>query len=577
MMQTLTLSPLTISDRIFRCRPVKICVEGLRRRDLEVVEWRLLREYPFARATLVKRLPRIVAGGARMEDVSSLPQIGSSVSIHPPRGYGSGRLPARVVAHRSEFTPQAERLVVVVEHALAEALESVIDHCWRWGSAGAVRAENAPVNFNDGLKGRASSQVGEINGRQCRVFSSDADAIRWTVADALGYLVAAYAPSYVEAPGLEELGDLAGEIDLGRLDVTGMVLWEALAKVAGRGGLATAPGRNALGLVFYQPGRTGRRRRVCLQRVGALAQAGDSNLWRGSVVFRRRCDRPAILALGRHKRYESTFNLQPGWYEGDETSRWRDFIRSDGEDWPQGRNVYRKWVLNEHGWYSGSPWLLDVYDFSQVSAEDFYLRVPRRFEQCISVNQDGESFGVAVQFRCGQQDEWRAWGGPVKVSSDECAIYLAGDAIPGEYFQAAVMGQAEVRVTAAVRSDVRLAVEIPGVPNLPRRIIDLSDRAAWSAVQPQSMFSGDDGASVARDDTDMLLACARRYAQAATGAMEAELTLPWPDTSYGVGDLIERVDGRGLNLRASGLVTPYVRSVRHRFGQSQTTTLTVSG
>ncbi len=573
----LTIPKATNTSGIIRCEPARVYVAGRRRRDLEVLSWRSLSGYPFADAVIAKRLPRILAGGARMEDVSSLPAVGDSVLIRAATDFGAGGFPARVVAHRSEFSRDAERLVAVVEHALAAALDEAVGHRWQLGDVGPVKATGAQVRFNASGQLWASAQTHSINGRQCRVFSAGADAIRWTVADALAYLMAAYVPADVETPGPEELDSLAGDVDVGEMSVTHLAAWEALAKVARAGGLAMTHARSGLGVVFYRPGIQGRPRRVRLQCAGATATSGESNLWRGSIVVRRRPSNPPVLALGRHKRYESTFNLQPGWYDGDETSRWRDFVRGEGDYWPGNRNVYRKWVLNEHDWYGGSPWFMDVHDFSDISADDFHLRVPRSFEPCLSADGAGKSYGVFVQFRCSQDDDWRAWGGPVEVARDECAIYLGGDGLPGEYFRAAVEGTAEVRVTATVEADSRITAEIPGSANLPRRIIDLSANADWAQVHSSSTFYQQGVAAGERDDTDKLLACAQRYAQNAAGAMEAELTLPWPDTSYGVGDLIERIDGRGLDLRTSPLTAPHVRSVRHEFGESQTTTLVVSG
>ncbi len=578
-MQTLTLAPTSPPATIIRSRPTRVYVNGRRRRRLEVVSWESLPAPEFGGATLALSLPGPTRQAQDMSDHTRLPSIGAEVCIRPGLRCGGSRMRGTVAAHVVEIHEERERAVAIVRHLLADLLAGTIAGRWELKDAETIEIESTRVCFNSGPSGFASPAVVSVAGLETRVFSGDAQAVRWSVADALAYLFATAAPARVRTPDPDELDQLAGELDLGRVDVTGMPAGEALVKVAGAGGLAIRSARGGLALVVYRPGRSGRRRRVRLQRSGSGLSLSRSNLLRGSITFRRRPSRPAVLAIGQPRRYESTFELSRGWDTSLETYRWRDFVRSKSQDWPTVCDVYRKWVLNEHGRYAGSPWGLSTHDFSDISADDFRTPAPREFLPCISAGDNAQSLGIVVEYRCAYYAAWRRWTGPAWCSSDECAVYLGGDALPGDYFRAAVEQEVEVRVTACVDADARLAAEIAGDPNLPRKVIDYSARAAFRRVHETSAFHERAAAGHAdeRDDSELLRRLARRHAQILSHADDVKLVLAWIDTTFHAGDIIGRIDGRALELSSNPDSRAFVRSVRHEFGRTQTTTIEVSG
>jgi hypothetical protein len=556
-----------------------VYVAGRRRRELVVVSWESLPAPKFGRASLMLRRPQQPGRPGLIEDLGLLPAIGERVLVRPAAGSGGGELRGIVTSHSTWIDDEGEHLAAEAEHELGVLLAERIDSRRQLSDSGTVEVPHAAVRYNDGEATLASASPVDIGGRYARVFDSSPSAIRWSVADALAYLLATAAPQEAAVPGLEELRALGGEVDLATVDVSGMPLAEALVKVAARGGIELRSSREGLGLVAYRPGRDGRRAAVCLQPAGRRLCTAASNLWKGRIVVRRRPSRRGVLALGERKRYESTFELKAGWDTSLETSRWRDFVRSESPQWAAVSKVYRKWVLNEHGGYSGSPWQHEVHDFSAVSAADFALKVPRRFLPCLSADSAGNSLGVVVEYRLESPDDWRRWPNGVWVARDECAVILGGDALPGEFLAAAAAGTLEVRVTAVVEADARLAAQIPGDAGVPREIVDFADQAAWRQVHATSIFHGNDdlGSPGERDDTQRLERLAAGYADAAANATEAELTLAWIDTSFNVGDIIERINGRALELSGSPGRRPSVRSVRHDFTPAQTTTLIVSG
>ncbi len=556
-----------------------VYIDGTRRRDLQPVTLEVLPAPSFGKATLVMAGSPVSGQCERFGDATRLPPIGSRVQIRFAPGTEDGEFTGSVIAHGFVVDEHEERCAAECQHQLAIDLARRISSLWQLNAQSAVEVKQAKIRFNADQNALASKSTTNVKRRQCRLFDSNVDARPWSVADALGYLLATAVPDGVEVPSLLELDAMVGHIELGRVDVTGKTAAEALAEVARRGGLEIRSARQGRGLVFYRPGRQGRRRHIRLQPVGAKLSLSQSNLWRGQIRIYRRPSRRSLLALGQRKQYESTFELAKGWGAALETDRWRDFVRSKSSNWPKAADVYRKWVLNEHGWYSGSPWNLPVHSFASISSGDFTIRSARRFLPCLSTDLQGQSLGVVVEIRCGTGAAWRRWRGPLWVSRDECAIYLGGDALPGEFFQAAVAGEASVRVTAVVEADGRLIREVQGDLNAPRDVIDLSNRAAWRTVYSTSIFKNADGVGTPaeRDDSELLNRLAVRYAEIASTATQADLTLGWVDTSCHVGDVVEKIDGRAFELSSNPDSLPFVRSVRHEFDTTQTTHLVVSG
>lgn len=576
-MATLTLSPRRRGATILQPILPRVYVEGSRQRDLKVLTWEVLGPPTFGRVVLLLHRSGQPTRAVRMEEADELPPIGAAVVVRPGGLEAAVDFQGVVAAHRLELAEDGEHLAVEVEHRLARALSAPISNRWHIVKGAAQALAHARVRFNeDALASAAPLQLG---GRWARLFDTSASARRWTVADALAYIIATAVPLSVRAPSRSELQYLAGGLDVGTVEITGLTVAEALARVAARAGLEVRSARQGVGVEFYRPGVSGPPANVALQRAGGTLNLLHTNLWKGQVVIRRRPSRRPVLALGATKRYECTLTLSPGWDGGLETPRWRDFVRSFSPNWTRLADVYRKWVLNEHGWYSVAPWLLPVGDFSGVSADDFPLCRARPLLPCLSCDLSGASLGVVVEVRCGTGAAWRPWQGPVWVSRDECAVYLGGDALPGEFFQAAADGQASVRVTATVEADVRVTVELAGDPGQAMAVIDASPLVRWQKVHASSVFAGCDdlGPPDERDDSEALAELAQRHAEVVSTALAGTLTLGWVDVSCHVGDTVEQVKNRSIELRPSPGRLAFVRSVHHDFGPAQCTTIKLEG
>jgi hypothetical protein len=70
---------------------------------------------------------------------------------------------------------------------------------------------------------------------------------------------------------------------------------------------------------------------------------------------------------------------------------------------------------------------------------------------------------------------------------------------------------------------------------------------------------------------------AQRHAVVASTATQAELVLGWVNVSCFVGDTVDPIEGRAIELRSSAYRQPFIRAVRHDFGDAQNTTILLEG
>lgn len=580
-MTTVTVHPPSPASCVIRPRPPTVHVDGRRRRDLHVEACSLLPAPDFGHATLALTMGDRVRPARGLENVSALPQLGSRVWLCLGPGRRHIVFDGIITRHLASVGSDQEQLGVEAEDALKVSLSTRLCGRWEVSEGSPVFVPAAKCVFNDGQRGLATTSSYSIGGRLCRIFAAGEDAHPWSVADVLGYLLATHVPAGVEASGPAEVESIAAAVYPPRLSLTGLTVRQALARVCSLAGLAIHgatrrdPAGCRRGLVFYHPGRSGRRRSVRLQRRGADLDPRQTNLWKGRISIGRRPGRRSILVLGARKTYESTFQLQPGWDPALATYNYRDFVRSEASDWLAVADVYRKWVLNEAGQYSEEPYGLEAFDFATISGDDFLLSRVRRFRPCLSLGRGGEGLRIVVEISYDSGGSWLRYGGAVRVSSDECAIYLADDAPGADYFQASLAGTVKVRVTATVEADRRLSFTAEGDGGV--EVVEFPG-GKWAKVHEGSIFYQDENLPepAERDDTDRLAHFAGTLALGDAGTVEAELTLAQLDATCNVGDIVERVDGRGLDLTSFPGSAPHVRKVEHRCGEEWATHLIVS-
>jgi hypothetical protein len=278
--------------------------------------------------------------------------------------------------------------------------------------------------------------------------------------------------------------------------------------------------------------------------------------------------------MGAFKRYEAGFVLKPGWDASLESTLWRRYSRQTAENWGRDKFVYRRWILNEAGQSSE----VTPFDFSTVDAESFKSNRPRKFLPCVS-GMNGRSYGYYVEYRESQYYGWKPWPGAVWISDSECSIILDDAFLPANFLNAAQSHTVQIRITASVESDMRLVAEVSGDPRQVWDIHDYSGSAvAWVVAKTSAFYNGDGvHDDVVRDDTARLLSIARRYAEYNSRGCRMDVSLGWVDATVFPGDIVERIDGRDVELASHSLGLPAVKTVRHEFGGEQKTHLILEG
>lgn len=565
-MQTLTLHPPATAEHCFVLAPPRVFIDGQRRYDLHVLTWNVAPLPDLGIAILRADTPTPAA----------LPCPGQPVCITAPAGGANVIFHGRVARHRQHLNDTETHWVAELQHELHHRLDEPLVGRWHTTAEGPAFFNGAPVRFNTSVGMQASRQRFLLNGRLTRLFAESSDAAQpWTVADALTYLLAVALPASAFAPGPAELLEMGLGTALAPYNANAVTVGHALAETASRSGVAWRTARSELGLVAYRPGQDGRRTRLRLQPAGQTLDPVASNVQAVRITTSQRPARREIQVLGQPRRHEATFTLQPGWDPDLAAGLYDEYVRSGAGSFTAVEPVFRKWVLNEHGAYDAAPFNLARYDAAELSPADFTHAHPRRFLPCISRDDAGESRGLIIEYRLGETDTWRQWGGAAWTSDTQCAVYFDDDALDADYVAAAAAGTAQVRITASIEADRALTFTLVGDR---RQVTDVRRAPTgehWT-VHPSSIFfaellaSPGQSAIVVRDDSPALVSLAQRIRASDASGLHAEVTLPWPHLSLHVGDRTDAIEGRQLPLVTRPGACPVVTRVRHNFdGQPQ--------
>ena len=510
-------------------------VDGQRRYDLHVLHWQSDPAPEFGHVLLMQQQP---TSGTR--DVGDTPTGASldptsTVTIQGPVGMDQpvfvGRLD--VVDHQLDSAEDRQTLRIV--HELALQLADVTDGRWTRDEFGVPQQASESVQFNATSRSRASAELAVINGRTCRLFSDADDAILWSAADALAYLIACHMPDGIDAPAFDELNRLAGETALPTTETGRRSLAEMMSVVASRGGVGIRAAGNGFGIEVYRPGMDG-----ALRRIHATATAGGMERMTLSQAHRRSA--PTVRVVGGDRRYESTFTLLPL----DEPS------------------TSREWGLNEANEHAG-PWT----DLSLLDADTFLSTRPRAFLPRLSAI-DGNDTPV-VEYRLSSGDAWVAWSQGATLSDGACSLTLLGT-IPQSLLDAASAGTLAMRITASVHADQPVTATLEGDPYSPPETIYVTSND-MHILHPDSIYSSVSEPVVLHDPAASLERLAQQHVATAGGAIVAEIALGWADTSFEVGDRVQRVEGTDDTFATNENQFASVRRVTHVFDTTQQTQL----
>lgn len=275
---------------------------------------------------------------------------------------------------------------------------------------------------------------------------------------------------------------------------------------------------------------------------------------------------------------ESTFQLCRGWDPAGEGLADEEYSRSQSSDFDAGVNVYRLWVLNEDGAFSGEPFLCgDAYDAAVLfEAEPGWYRQPLPFLPTLSQSAEGRSLGHIVEVSEDAGATWSQYGGRVETLDDRAGVWLADDVLPAGFLTAIKAGAARVRVTACLRSpDEMQMVRWRGNPftgQFTEKLFDVSGLFAWRRVAASSKFYARVQSGLMRaDEADDRLAMQRwlvaQSGEAGRGARGGQLRLNAVDIGWRCSDRLAGIleGGGGLVLDDQRFSNPVIEQVIHDF------------
>jgi hypothetical protein len=409
--------------------------------------------------------------------------------------------------------------------------------------------------FNEDSKGNASAEKLMRDGKLSRLFAADSrQSAAWSYAEVIEYLLNLYLPAgLLQSPNAERLSILTDNQRVYDLDLTGLSLAEALQRCCKKTGLGYkfVPVQTETGpeqaICFFRLGR-GRGVEINLQDAGGKLNLSRTDVF--SLVSRKEnFSANKYIVQGDFKTFEATFELVKAWDGLLEGTNYYTFSPSSNPDFYKVKDVYRKWVLNEAGDYSGPPYNQgEAFDFSHIFGSGNFVRKRRRFWPSITGDKNGKSLGYFLEVSYDDGAHWWQYSGSFENRTDECAVWLSGNKLDVDTWVAALKGVLRVRITASVISDERISRSISdgacqrGIATVREHITAMPSRFKYRKVTPESIFAGrgdvsfdeaDDGAALYEYVRGVAKASAADFAGAGNFKVQTMCLMP----DYDVGDL----------------------------------------
>jgi len=448
----------------------------------------------------------------------------------------------------------------------------------------------ASTTFNEDAQPNGAAEMTMHNGRAVRLFAEEASKGKhFSCAEALDYLLAVYLPAGIlAAPGIERLEALTDNQKVYDLDVTGLNLLQAIRRCCERTGLEfkfisrlseTGPQE---AIVFYRRGQ-GRCVELNMQRSGEIVGISKTNIsefrseMAGIVTHR-------YMGQGDFKRFEATFELKKGWDENLESYDYDTFSPSSNPEFYKVKDVYRKWVLNEAGDYSGQPFNCGpAFDFSRIFESSNFVHRRRRLWPALTRDVQGKSIGYFLEVSYDDGEHWWQYSGSFENRLDECAVWLASDRLDAHTWIAALKKVLRFRITASVFSDERVSCcvadgPVNSVAPVIEHIITLPNQFKYRKVSGASIFAGVQGEGLGTadeaDDSAALYEFIRKKALAGGAVIEEfEVKTPYLSYDYDSGDIVtSSPESRDLfGVRGDNRSTAWIEQVSLNFDRQQTT------
>jgi hypothetical protein len=413
----------------------------------------------------------------------------------------------------------------------------------------------ADTVFNEDSKPNAAVEKVMRDGRGVRLFAADeSDALPWSYAEAIEYLLSLYLPAGVlQIPPVERLLAITDNQRVYDLDVTGLSLLDAISRCCEKAGMGLkfvprfvedGDAGPEQAIVFFKKG-AGRPVQVNLQRSGEQFGISRSDVCslkssRFSPVTER------YIGQGDYKVFEATFELVKGWDSSLEGTDYDLFSPSSNPVFFKVKDVYRKWVLNEASDYTEAPFNQGpAFDFANIFGTVNFVKRRRRFWPAITSSEKGKSLGYFLEVSFDDGENWQQYDGAFDNRTDECAIWLSSNRLDVDTWVAALKGVLRFRITAAVVSDERVSCvvndgQVASVVPVREHILTMPSRFKYRKVTAESIFAGQESVySDEADDAAALYEYIRSVAKsAAKVAEDYRIQTPLLVLDYDVGDCV---------------------------------------
>jgi len=486
--------------------------------------------------------------------------------------------PLRLVDDRVRW-----RVLVAGHHPRRVDADRVeLDDAWtdaliRAVTPAAVGRDGRPVTQSGGLLAATRSDGRYLIGERS-VHVLQRRGLPWTVRDALES-IAAFAGICLNLRGLPAA--IAGAPLVAPIDLA-LPLRSVLLQVIEPYGLIVTrdlslDGATLIERMAVRPAPRGRRVRARWTRpdqpIGEVLRVTRNKPLPGSQLW---------VAETRGPIVESTFELVGGWDPALEGESSDTYDRALSADFAAFANVYRRWVLNEDGFYTGAPYERGpAFDLAALFDREPIAPTPLPFLDCVTLDDAGGARDPIVEYSVDAGATWSRWAGRVRVLDDRAGVYLDDATLPGAYLDAALADAARVRVTAALRSPLPVRVRRwkgnPFAGVRPPRRLDLSRLFVFKRIAPGSVHYADvqNGtltADVRDPSTDMQRWLVdRMWRDGLTPAsLEGEATLRLLDGGVvSPGDVLLDAGGAGRDLdgqaqalrRQGGMVAKVIEDV----------------
>tara|TARA_B100000949_G_scaffold157223_1_gene138297 strand:+ start:2137 stop:4095 length:1959 start_codon:yes stop_codon:yes gene_type:complete len=351
---------------------------------------------------------------------------------------------------------------------------------------------------------------------------------------------------------------------------------------------------------FFRKGITGKAASLKLQARGETVDVTKSNVKKFNVVFDKTQLANQVTVIGAPIRAEFTAELHRGWESHLDGLSLAQLSNKEHELYPERKNVYRKYVLNESGAYNGLRASItsafswgDVFKTTEIAGKRKPLATLTLHSE--TMRSYGDIDGVFVEWtdgrefdpndrRTGHMPSWvDASKEGCQLLQDEIGVYFSSDMPPDELH--GYLG-ARVRITCTVESDHKVKFtakrrKTSKQPNIAELVLSASKSYQHNYIvtegKNKSVLAVKNNPTLERDDRAALGKYAERVRESVDAAKgKGNIVLEGIDQgAYTLGKTIDRIEGIGLGLQMNkGVVPavyPFIAALRFDIDKQETT------